>query len=245
MKTTKRLLPYLVLLVLTLSLRYCINNSLWESKYVAFSSMPFEEKTPEPIALRSFEIPDSLWADTGTRLHYDTLSSEDQTVYRLLEYARDQRMTHLFLDQRLLDGTSRSIGEILTLFSMDSPLVEQNLDHQVSNSSIQSPVTGKAVSGKLVVVEQFSQEYWEKKMMALEKARSIVANILANKAISNTPIETARYFYTFLTQGTDYSLYGEDQTPHYLYDALVAKKTQCDGYANAFSLLCNLAGIPC
>ena len=37
--------------------------------------------------------------------------------------------------------------------------------------------------------------------------------------------------------------WGEERD--FLYDALVEGKSICDGFANAYSLLCNMAGIPC
>lgn len=57
--------------------------------------------------------------------------------------------------------------------------------------------------------------------------------------------ETGEYLYKYLRDNVTYKLYGEGQERNYLYDALVEHATQCDGLANAYSLLCNMAGLPC
>lgn len=76
---------------------------------------------------------------------------------------------------------------------------------------------------------------------AYNKACEIVATVPQGL----TAMEKAAYLYRYLCSHTVYQDYDNDYAPGQLYDALVLGRTVCDGFANALSLLYNLAGITC
>ncbi len=211
--------------------------------YVAFSK-DGEENEPMDYA----EIADyqSVYSKYNPRVMYNTLSHQEQPIYRLLEYALDHEYTSIFIDARLLEGVALSLEEILLVFSMDSPLVQQNYSYSSQESgytfSYLEDIFTFDIEGSFFSIDNFSHAAMVKKKEALAAAEQVFGAMPEGLA----PLEQARYFFRYLTREVKYSLTenkpGEQDN---LYDAFVLKQTQCDGFANAFSLLCAMAQIPC
>lgn len=181
-------------------------------------------------------------------ISYDTLSKEEQLVYRILEYAMEHQYTNIFIDD-LLYASPTSFGKILTYLALDSPLLEQNLHYGVGKFNTTYTVEVLELydrqvpfDGYYISVENFAKEFWDKKMVALEAAEKIVAELPDNL----TKQEKAERLYQYVAEHISYIKYDDLHTVQpYLYDALVEQKTHCDGFANALSLLFHLADIPC
>lgn len=129
---------------------------------------------------------------------------------------------------------------------MDSPLVQQNYSYSINNTdytfSYSEISQSFQVTGTVFHVEGFSHEAMEKKKEALSAATEVFENLPEDL----NQLEQARYFYRYLTREVEYALSEEEPgKQNNLYDAFLNKKTQCDGFSNAFSLLCAMAGIPC
>ena len=128
--------------------------------------------------------------------------------------------------------------EIYKLASLDSPLIPQNM--HISSTHLTLKMAEGKVRTTAYSLSAFSKEQAEKRAQALQKAEKIVKT----GKLKTTERETVQFFYRYLGKNVSYTTEtGED--PCYLYDALITGKTLCDGYANALSLLCNMAGIPC
>lgn len=211
--------------------------------YVAFSGNGEENEPMDYAEIAEYQ---SVYSKYNPRVLYNTLTSQEQAIYRLLEYALDHEYTSIFMDSRLLEGVELSLEEILLVFSMDSPLVQQNYSYSSQESgytfSYLEDVFTFDISGSVFNVENFSHAAMEKKKEALAAAEEVLAAMPEGLA----PLEQARYFFRYLTREVKYNLTetkpGEQDN---LYDAFVVKQTQCDGFANAFSLLCAMAQIPC
>lgn len=179
---------------------------------------------------------------------YDTLKEEEQKVYRILEYAMEHQYTNIFIDD-LLFADPTSFGKILTYLALDSPLLEQNLHYGVGKFDTTYTVEFLELydrqvkfDGYYIKVDNFAKEFWEKKLVALEEAEQIVSELPANL----TKQQTAERLYQYVAEHISYIKYDDLNTVRpYLYDALIEKKTHCDGFANALSLLFHVADIPC
>ncbi|MBP5617723.1 MAG: transglutaminase domain-containing protein [Clostridia bacterium] len=214
--------------------------------WVAYSSP--EEKNN--LIFQSVEELDgyrSVYHEYSTDMYYSSLSEEDQLLYRLLEYGFDHCATRILFDLRLGDDLTEQLPRVMTCLSLDSPLVEQNLtqryytvtENQVSDFGPLS--VERSVQGILVRVNSFSQSAMDLKLEAVEKARAVVAALPEGL----TDEERGRELYRYLRENVTYTTYANSTQASYLYDALVTGTTHCDGFANAFSLLCNMAGVPC
>jgi len=130
---------------------------------------------------------------------------------------------------------------VILFLSLDNAMLEQNLSWSRQDVSVSYGQT-TTLEAYILNVSEFSRAKLQKKQQALEKARQI----LEDMDDGLTDAEKAEYFYRYLGQNVQYfSAYGKGEQPDYLYDALITGKTNCDGFANAYSLLCSLAGIPC
>ena len=189
----------------------------------------------------------SVYHEYGSEMYYATLTEEEQRLYRLLEYGLDHCATRILFDLRLGDDLTEMLPRVLTCFSLDSPLVEQNITQRyytVTENQVSTigPLTlERPVKGVLLRINGFSKNAMDRKLEAVEKAREIVAALPEGL----TDEEKGRELYRYLRENVIYSTYANSTKASYLYDALVTGTTHCDGFANAFSLLCNLAGIPC
>lgn len=220
-------------------------DALYNGTYfVAFAEEEIGRES-ELVDVEEFSDYRSDFSAYGTRTCYSFLNREEKILYRLLEYAMDHSYTQIFVDQRLMQEMERAPLEVACVLSMDSPFVEQNLS--VGKTSFTVPLSGsrgrdeREVSGTIIQIKQFKTLKIAKKMEALNKAQEIVAAMPQGL----DDMEKARYFYRYLTKNVKYSLYEEGAERNFLYDALCVGVTQCDGFANAFSLLCNLSGIDC
>ncbi len=211
--------------------------------YVAFSKDGEENEPMDYEEIANFR---SQYSKYNSRVMYNTLSEPEQAIYRLFEYALDNEYTSMFIDSRLLVGVELSLEDILKIFSMDSPMVQQNYSFSSQESgytfSYLEDVFTFDISGSVFNIDNFSHAAMEKKKEAVTAAEAVFAAMPAGLE----PLEQARYFFRYLTREVKYNLSenkpGEQDN---LYDAFIQKKTQCDGYANAFSLLCAMAQIPC
>lgn len=193
---------------------------------------------------KTFDSYQSENAAYGTDVYYSTLSETAQRVYHIFQYAMDHGKTSIFLDDRILMDLGVELDEIVLFLALDNAMLEQNLSW--SRQDVTMTISGQGAattfSGTILNIEEFSQGKMDKKQEALKKAQQILAEMDAG--LSDR--EKAEYFYRYLGQNVQYfSAYGKNEKPDYLYDALLTGKTNCDGFANAYSLLCSLAGIDC
>ena len=195
-----------------------------------------------------FDSYEYRYSGCSDRVYYDTLGQTDQKVYRILQYAMDHAYPCILIDDRATAGMEHTIEEILTFFSLDSAVVEQNLAWQFGDFTVTYTTTGVTtqtteLKGMQLYINDFSAQKQAKKDEAIAKAEQILAEMPENCA---TDQEKAQYFYSWLGQNVEYFLEKRrDEDADYLYDALCKGKTNCDGFANAFSLRCAMEGIRC
>lgn len=211
--------------------------------YVAFSK---DGEDGEPMDYQKVADYQSIYSSYNSRVMYDTLTPAEQQIYRILEYALDKEYTTIFFDSRLLADVELSLEEILKLYSSDSPMVQQNYSCSAGNADYTFSYLGGSLSFEITgtdfYIENFSHEAMQLKKEAIAEAQKVYASMPQDLS----QLEQARFFFRYLTREVKYAENAaEPGKQNNLYDAFVLKKTQCDGFANAFSLLCGMAKIPC
>lgn len=186
----------------------------------------------------------------SSSLHYDCLNENEKLIYHALEYAMENSYTSVLIERRLVNDI-KDLEKILNYLSLDSPLLEQNLFYELGivttyhDIELDSIFPHKAkLDGYYITVKNFEQQWWDKKLEAIEEAKRHVDALPEDL----TKIEKAEQLYIQLCTGTEYVLskrLNSTQVMPNLYDALISGKTQCDGFSNALSLLFNMAGITC
>lgn len=250
-------------LVLLLSLSCfsgCVNVPLPEYTPAIDISTPFigfrPEKTVdadlegyERVELDAINAHVPEYAGYGATAYYDTLTDLEQTIYRIVQYAMDKCMPCVFIDARLLPKLEEEMEEILFCIALDNPLLEQNMNWQywgasylIPNPNPFSNEPGQKLEGVIVEVKEFTPEKLEKKKKAIVAAQQILEGMPS----ADQDQQKAEYLYRYLGEHVEYfnaEDWGEERD--FLYDALCERKTLCDGFANAYSLLCNMEGITC
>lgn len=204
------------------------------------------------LAAKDIEKYKSQYADCNTYTMYASLNDSEKLIYHALEYAFDHYHNNIFFANGSLDDVD--IYKVLSFFSLDSPMMEQNFacaEYTSSGGSLGALYTYEserfgdikvAVKGSAFNIPVFGSRHAEMHKEAYEKAESIVAGI--PDGLSD--IKRAEYLYRYLCENTVYESYdGGSQGHEQLYDALIGGHAECDGFANSLSLLFNLADIPC
>lgn len=224
----------------------------WEDPYVGFADRESENFSLEAftrVDCGVFDAYVSDYAAYSSDVYFQTLADADRQIYRMFQYAMDHALPCVLIDDRLLEQMECSVEEVLQFFSLDSAVVDQNLVYSSTTYTITttydhlfSPGRVEEHSVRQIYIRNFNAENQQKMKQAIQKAQQI----LDQMPQSLPDREKAAYFYRYLGQNVEYFIPDRsDETRDYLYDALCVGKTNCDGYANAFSLLCSLSGIPC
>ncbi len=186
---------------------------------------------------------ESEYSQYNSYIHYESLAENEKLLYKIYEYALYNSYRFVLFDASLLEGSDQTAGSILRILSADSPLLEQNI--WFAFDEIKLP-TGEESEGStefngiLLTCDNFTFKLFEKKKDAIALAEKIIEEMPEGLS----PMESAKHFYKILGRNTTYDI-GEDGIQNYLYNAISGQSTHCDGFANAYSLLCNMAGVPC
>lgn len=211
---------------------------------IAFGEQSLTEKSPVIFTEEELLGEELVAYDYRGSYHFDRLSDERQLVYTALEYALENGYPYVYVDEKII-SRSEALGDVLERLALDSPLLEQNLSYQTGEFTTYYDVKGSSaeLTGCYIKVDNFDSRHWKKKMEAVEAAKELIAAL--PKGMSEK--DTAEYLHRLMLDNIDYYDYSDKQGKigNYLYDALITGETHCDGSANAYSLLLNLAGIQC
>ncbi len=212
---------------------------------VGFSKENPEENKLEYVWVNSVKNYKSEYSEYNTYTHYSRLNKSEKLVYRALEYALDNSFPYIMIQDKYIKDIKYTPEDILYLLSLDSPMVEQNLvkvtDSYTTTTNPPIDLFIKERKGSVIYVTNFTRE----KLSMKEKTISVGESIVNSMPKDITEKEKVEYIYEALGKRIDYITYKESQEKNYLYDALCGGESNCDGFANAFSLVCNMADIPC
>ena len=202
--------------------------------FIGFAATEAED-TDELVQLKSEELKNyiSEYNKFNNYYYFQHLNETEKLLYRAYEYALDHGLPYIAMDDRLLVGMSRPAFQVLEFFSLDSAVVEQNISFtQDGYYDVESYTS--------FFVENFSEEKLKHKKAAIMEARIIVARESYQKNRSKR--ELAQFFYEYMSM----IYYTEEiEGGEYLYNALCVGQTNCDGFTNAYALMCAIAEIPC
>ena len=249
----KRLIFSLISIVIMTSFIGCDRHGylfIPKSSYIAFSVGASLESEKIVFDTEEFKNIKNYGSNYRASMFYDKLNDSQKIVYTAFEYAMENGYTNIFVDNNLVENAA-SLEKILIYLSLDSPLLEQNLKYNIGKIGNITVKKNDGFDGFSITVPNFSESLWNYKLLALREAKQLVKEIPKNLSDAEKAeiiyriVSVIEYFdYKELTT-EDYEDWGYEVVYPYLYNALVTGKTLCDGYSNAFSLLCNMVGIPC
>ncbi len=221
-----------------------------EEKFIAFSKTNYDDVTVNDftrIPFDELENYQSVYSAYNQYQYYESLNESEKIVYKAFEYALDNSLPVLFIDEKILAESDYSCFDIFNFLTLDSAIAEQNnifqetadfLVHFDGETKLGTPIVS-LINGNIFNVNIFDSKTLKSKETAIKKAKDIVAVLPSGL----DDLTKAKMLFTYLHENVEYIDYSEKQ--EYLYDTLIVGKSNCDGFANAYSLLCKLAGIPC
>lgn len=196
--------------------------------------------------IMSFE---SKYKGYSSEVYYNRLNDSEKIIYDSVIYAFENNDCCLFIPESYMPSGSYTLTDILYFVALDSPLIEQNIafgdqsdTSEISMTDLLGIEHTKEVQGTFLYINNFTEERMNNKKLAIDKAKEIIDGMPSD---ITTDAEKVRYYFNALTENSKYVDYDYETLPEFLYDALVAQGSNCDGFANAFSLICNMSGIPC
>lgn len=195
----------------------------------------------EPEEVRNYESRYSMY---NSYTYFTHLNDSEKLLYRAYEYALDEALPYFWVDDRLLQDMERTEFEVLEMLALDSAVVEQNVsianrEYTVTHTVLNVETASEAYTA--IYVENFSREKLQRKEEAIRQAKDDLSKLQNRETLSHR--EVAEYIYDHL--GTNVTYETDIEGEEYLYTALCEGRTNCDGYTNAFALMCALCDIPC
>lgn len=208
--------------------------------------------------IEAYEVKTDLY---NSGVYYDALNEREQLVYKAFQYAFDNNYVYTYVDSSMLQEGDLEPYDIMVLLSLDSASVQQNLSsvEYTSKQTLCTTIYGidveKKVNGDIVGAETFS----EKRAERVDKAVAELKKVDFKFTEATTEEEKAREIFRYVDNNVEYSskAFSTNKTQKgeqandvsgaedFLYSAVFSGKTNCDGYANMFSLLCQMNGITC
>ncbi|MBQ2943617.1 MAG: hypothetical protein IJD93_02820 [Ruminococcus sp.] len=228
------------------------HTAQWQKiRYIAFAKSADNNPNFIPVedfkkALATYEF---KWDDYNTYTHYNSIETkEEKLIYKIYEYAMENGTPFIYIESSLVPAY-KDLYDMLELLSVDSAVVDQNSSITYYNEKFQvyqqylhkiMVKNGKCIK---VNIADFTDTKNEKIEESVKKAEDILKGLDFTE--NSTDKEKAEAIYHYLGKKVKYKEYEEHKYQFYLYDTLIEGSSNCDGYANAFSLLCNMADIPC
>ena len=164
------------------------------------------------------------------------LSENEKILYNMLLYMSENNCENIIFSRDLADLDS--IEKVMICAQLDYPSMETNSTNLVKEQEIS--IGNETFLGYLVHLSAYRKDKMEKNLQALDKAAEIVSTMPPQLGDN----EKAAYLFRYLVEHVTYCDVDKKNTV-YLYSALCEEASDCDGFANAYSLLCNMAGLEC
>lgn len=168
-------------------------------------------------------------------------AEEDKAVslYNALIYAYNNNYNFISVPASLYDDTV--MLKAVYYANCDLPIMDLNTQVGYSDSSI-TMADGTVSKRYYVYLPTGGKNHLNFKRQAVEEAKKIAATLPES---CQTDMQKAAYFHDWLVQNVRYTadVSYVDSNPYYLYDALVGRVTNSDGFSRTYTLLLNLCGV--
>ncbi len=208
--------------------------------------------------IQEYEVKTDIY---NAGVYYSKLNEREQLVYKAYQYALDNNYVYTYVDGTMLTENDLPASDIIVLLSLDSAIVQQNMSavEYSSSHTIGTNIYGidveKEVEGFIVSAETFSKQRISRVNKAIDELEKVDFEFTEQA----TDEEKAKAIFEYVEKNVDYAenLFANDKSvkgeavsaasgsEDYLYSAVFKGKTNCDGFANMYSLLCQINGIQC
>ena len=232
-----------------------------ETTWFVFSNDLESFENARYITKQEIEKYETTTDEYNQGIYYETLNDREKVVYKSYQYALDNNYLYTYVDKTMLTDSDKSAMDIMIFLSLDSAIVQQNLSTVEYNSSYTVynkfywQEVSKNLDGYIVSAETFSKTRIDKVKDAINELEKV------DFAFTDATTEKEKAWKIFEYVGDNVDYFLEDEVTDkkdkpdknhnsadvkdFLYSAVFEGKTNCDGFANMYSLLCQMNGLQC
>ena len=230
MKRFIRLILVVLLIVMNFNLTACDSKSIigeifdeTKSDCIAFDGEDFNKNE-----VLSYESP---YKDASTTYYKDTLSGEELELYDIFLYAYEHGYTSIEYYSSNKD-LGKAYEKVVQCLSAENPFIDWNQEYTYTyyNGCYKFEST------------QLDKKDFKLKIEAYNKAKMLIQSIPADAS----SYDKLSWIYNYITTNVKYVDNVKEylnESPAFIYDALIKGKTQCSGFADTMTMMCNLIGI--
>ncbi|MGL5379107.1 transglutaminase domain-containing protein [Clostridium sp.] len=236
MKKAIKLIISAITMVTTLNFVGCANingNNMEQlngvlklnEKYIIFDGMKVEKEE-----IDGYESP---YKDmTSTYFKYK-LSEEEQTLYKSFIYAYEngyEKIRYYSSNENLKDSFSKVIQSLCS----ENPFFDYNYFYRFIDNNLENYYEFDMPALK--------QRDLDLKIEAYNKAKELISSMPEGLDEYGRVSWIYKYIVDNISYVDDLDSY-MNGSPKYIYDGLVGGKTQCSGFSDTMTMMCNLAGV--
>lgn len=191
------------------------------------NSIIFDDTEVSKDEVMSYE---SAYKDACATYYKDKLSEEELQLYNTFIYAYEHKYKNIKFNSSN-SNLGDSYKKIVQCLSAENPFIDWNQQYSYVYSSGCYEFTSTQLDRKDV----------DLKIQAYNKAKEILKSMPQGSAY-----DKVLWIYSYIVNNITYV---EDSnsylsgSPSFIYDGLIGGKTQCTGFADTMTMMCNLAGI--
>lgn len=208
--------------------------------------------------IKDYEVETDVY---NPKVYYASLNEREQLVYKAYQYALDNNFIYTFIDESVLNEGDLQPMDIIALLSLDSAIVQQNMSNveYLSSYTMSKSFYGFEVEKDVEGFSMSAETFSKKRIDRVNKAIAQLEKVDFDFTEQTTEEEKAKKIFEYVERNVNYTdnIFAGDDTPKgsavssatgaedYLYSAVFKGKTNCDGFANMYSLLCQMNGVKC
>lgn len=176
---------------------------------------------------------ESPYKDMTTSYFKDQLSEEEKTLYQAYIYAYEHGYSKIYFysdDEKLGD----KFELVMQSLCSENPFFDWNYNFQNRYDPIKKCY--------VILVEGLEAKDFKLKLEAYNKAKELIKEIPSDASEYDKVEWIYNYVVNNISYVDDLEAYLAN-SPSYVYDGLIKGATQCSGFADTITMMCNLAGI--
>lgn len=233
MKKFKKIVVALIFMVMTINLTACSTKDIANLLEGNSDYVVFDEKEINKDEILSYT---SKYEGASSNYLSKQLGEEALLMYKSLIYAYENQYKEIEYYSSNNDFENEVLKAVHTL-KAENPFFDWNDKIDISYTAMSSKSTGKYYK-----LENSQADEIQFKEQAYNKAKELVASIDNSKSNYDKLLWIYDYIVNNISYVDDVNSYLEI-SPRYIYDALIEGKTQCSGFADTMTMMCNMVGI--
>lgn len=187
----------------------------------------FDDNKIEKNEVLAYESP---YKDASASYYKDKLTDEEKELYNSFVYAYEHNYTNVKYYSSNSD-LGNSYKKVVQYLCAENPFIDWNQQYSYTYSS----------GGYEFSSTQLDRKDVNLKIEAYKKAKEILKSMPEGSSY-----DKVNWIYNYVVSNVKYV--DDSNTylagnPSFIYDALMGEKTQCTGFADTMTMMCNLAGI--